>query len=105
MVRRQRQLEPADSVHQRMLRAVRSRCDAHRKQNFTDDEAAWADLRQAVARGEITREELLTGYAAEPVRLTIGDTRLEIGAPATIREVPTIADSEQSTVIPFPERP
>jgi len=65
--------------------------------------AEFAPLREAIARGEITREELLGQSQTEPIRLTIGDTALEIRLTATVREAPAAppAKPEKAEVIAF----
>lgn len=73
----------SEDFFSRIEREVRERCEAKRLKKIADDEAAWAELRAAVARGEITREEILAEYQAQPIRLTIGTDSLEVRIQAT----------------------
>lgn len=78
--------EPED-FFARIEREVRERCEAKRRKKLADDEAAWAELRAAVARGEITREEILGQYQTQPIRLTIGSDRFDVRIQATVTPV------------------
>lgn len=108
MARKKR--ETADEAHQRFLREVLERAARRQKELDHEVEAAWANLRAAIDRGEITREELLGAsaapVAADPIRLTIGSTTLEVILSASIREVPAepAKPAKPAEVIAFPKK-
>lgn len=88
---------------EKILREARERAQRKREASDREYEATWAELRAAVARGEITREEILSGYTAAPIRVSVGDSNFEISITASIRDVPApeAAPTRPAAVLPF----
>jgi hypothetical protein len=95
--------EAVETGLQRIQRQVQERAQREREARQKEYDAAWADLRAAVARGEITRQELLGDHTAEPIRVSIGDSNFEISIAATVREVPAAQPARPAAdVLAFP---
>lgn len=98
--------QTAETGLQRMQREAQERAQRRREARDQEYENRWAELRAALERGEISREELLGDHLSAPIRVTVGDTRFEISFAATVREVPAAEaqPTQPAEVLPFPPK-
>lgn len=90
---------------QRMQRQAQERARREREARDQEYEESWAELRAALARGEISREKLLGDHTSAPIRVSIGDTNFEISIAATVREVPVReVPARPAEVLPFRQK-
>lgn len=87
----------------RVGREANERCAAKRQQRMAEQDAAWAELRAAVARGETTLEEILS-QPIPPIRLEIGTDRFELNPSTGALERAAPPAPRQAEVLPFRQR-